>query len=80
MSHDFESIESRLGRMEGMLNTYTSTVTGILDRMEKRQSKLEDTVTGLRLSRARTTGVMAALSGGVSAAVALIVAYFRQGS
>lgn len=70
-------IESRLGRIEGALDTYTRTLTGILDRMEKRQTRIEEAVVTLRISNGKRIGMITTLSASLSAVVALAITYFK---
>ena len=66
-------IETRLGRIEGQLDMYTRTLTGIVDRMEKRQTNIENTVVSIKIANAKRTGLITMFSASLSAAVAVAI-------
>ncbi len=70
-------IESRLGRIEGQLDTYTRILMGILNRMEKRHDRIEEAIVTLRISNGKRTGMITTLSASLSAVVAVAVTYFK---
>ncbi len=70
-------IESRLGRIEGQIDMYTRTLTGVVDRMEKRQTRIEDAVVTLRVDNGKRIGMITMFSATLSAVVVLAVTYFR---
>ncbi len=71
-------IETRLGRIEGSIDMYTRTLTGIVDRMEKRQTRIEEAVVNIRVDNGKRTGMITMLSATLSAMVAVAVTYFRS--
>ncbi len=70
-------IETRLGRIEGSLDMYTRTLTGVVDRMEKRQTRIENDVVTLRVDNGKRTGMITMFSASLSAVVAMAITYFR---
>ncbi len=72
-------IETRLGRIEGSLDTYTRTLTGVIDRMERRQTRIEKAVGDVRVANAKHAGIITMFSASLSACVAFIVTYFNKG-
>ncbi len=72
-------IETRLGRIEGSLDTYTRTLTGVIDRMERRQTRIEKAVGDVRVDNAKRTGAMVMLTSGLSAIVAAGITFFNKG-
>lgn len=70
-------IETRLGRIEGSLDMYTKTLTGVVDRMEVRQTRLEETVTAIKVSEAKRTGMVTMLSATLSGIIAVTISLYK---
>lgn len=70
-------IDTRLGRIEGQIDMYTRTLTGVIDRMEKRQTRVEEAVVDVKVDNAKRTGMMVMLTSSLSAMVAVGITYFK---
>lgn len=72
--------EARLGRIEGQLDIYIRTLTGVIDRMERRQTRIEEAVVAVKVDNAKRTGMLTVFTGSISAGIAFAVAYFKHGA
>jgi hypothetical protein len=70
-------IDTRLGRIEGSLDMYTRTLTGVIDRMEKRQTLMDAAITDVKVDNAKRTGMMVMLTSSLSAMVAVGITFFK---
>lgn len=72
-------ISTRLGRIEGSLETNTRTLTGVLDRMERRQTRMEEALTAVKVESAKRNGMMVMLTTSLSAVIAVGITFFNKG-
>lgn len=73
-------IESRLGRIEGKIDMYTRQMTYVVDRIEKRQTRIEAEVVAVKVDNAKRTGMITMLSASLSGIVAVAITFFSKGA
>ena len=70
---------SRLGRIEGRLEEYTTAVTKVLDRHEDTLKSQQSRIGSVEKKQARTAGIVLTLATLTSGAVVFVKEFFSRG-